>query len=392
MQSKKGSAGTPAPKDVRHFESLKDSGRHTTWFRGNQTKRAPDQARLTSASAVEDWVLDGWLPDAPMIDRDTTVTAFGSCFAANISAWLSERNYRVSKDMESAKDAYVVRMGEGMVNSFVIRQQFEWAWENKIEETPLWHGYNAESFGYDPEVQRQTKALFDATDVFILTLGLSEIWYDEVSGGVFWRTLPKEHYDPSRHKFRISSVEENRENIDAIYQLIRKHRPDAKVIFTLSPIPLVASFRDVSCVSANSVSKAVLRVAIDEVMRKYRDEGHIFYWPSYEIIMDVFGAPFKSDRRHLPKDVLNYVMMQFEQAWCVDEGDRNSLIEQWIHAKVAAGMLPSGLSWAVNKRNGERVRKIADRLSQDEDLKLAHANKKLFDQLLASWGEGIAAE
>ena len=28
-------------------------------------------------------------------------------------------------------------MGEGMVNSFVIRQQFEWAWENKVFDQPL---------------------------------------------------------------------------------------------------------------------------------------------------------------------------------------------------------------------------------------------------------------
>ena len=97
-----------------------------------------------------------------------------------------------------------------------------------------------------------TKKLFDETDVYILTLGLSEVWHDEQTGGVFWRTIPKDAFDPARHKFRVSTVDENRDNLAAIQALIRKHRPDAKIVLTLSPIPLAATFRNVSCVSANT--------------------------------------------------------------------------------------------------------------------------------------------
>jgi len=146
-----------------------------------------------------------------------------------------------------------------------------------------------------------TKKLFDETDVYILTLGLSEVWHDEQTGGVFWRTIPKDAFDPARHKFRVSTVDENRDNLAAIHALIRKHRPDAKIVLTLSPIPLAATFRNVSCVSANTVSKAVLRVAIDEIMRDVGPEGALHYWPGFEIVVYAFGAPFKADRRHLPE-------------------------------------------------------------------------------------------
>jgi hypothetical protein len=264
----------------------------------------------------------------------------------------------------------VVACGEGMVNSFVIRQQFEWAWEGKVFDQPLWHGYKAESYGYDPEVQAETRRIFDETDVFILTFGLSEVWYDEPTGNVFWRTIPKDAYDPARHKFRVSTVEENRDNLRAIYRLIRAHRPDAKIIFTLSPIPLIATFRDVACLTANSVSKSVLRVAIDEVVREVRDEGALFYWPSYELVTDVFAQPFKPDRRHPEGEVLDYIMTLFEHAWC-DGGTlrRPSLTLAWSRALAVSNLLPPAMADAVLTGKRRKLRLLsggADALHPDK--------------------------
>lgn len=347
---------------VVHDRDGDAKARHSEWFRGPRPNRNPDCASMISHTAAADHVIDGWAPDAPVIDKTTRITAFGSCFAANISRWLGERNYRVSEKDPDAQDAYVVRIGEGMVNSFVIRQQFEWAWENKRFEQPLWHGYKKEIYSYDEKVRLQTKALFDNSDVFILTFGLSEIWYDAETENVFWRSVPKEAYDPARHLFRVSTVEENRDNITAIYELIRKHRPDAKIILTLSPVPLSATFRDNSCITANSVSKSVLRVAIDEVVRANQQDGYLFYWPSFELIMDVFRAPFMDDRRHIRRPILDFVMTQFEHSWCKDEdGNLPSLLEAWVKARVAAGFLPARIGTMVEKRMGQRLREITEK-------------------------------
>ncbi len=277
-------------------------------------------------------------------------------------------------------------MGEGMVNSLVIRQQFEWAWENKVFEQALWHGYKAEEFGYDEAVRLETKRLFDETEVFVLTFGLSEVWYDEPTGNVFWRTIPKDAYDPDRHKFRVATVEENRENIRAIYDLIRRHRPDAKIIVTLSPVPLIATFRDVSCITANSVSKASLRVAIDEVVRAVRDDGHMFYWPSYELITDVFRNPFKADRRHMPGEILDHVMRLFEVAWCrgtpITEAE---LLESWVRANVRAGNLPADLRDELRSRRPFRIRDyLRDHRLHDDD-EVDAAWRDVLQALRSAW-------
>ena len=364
-----------------------------TWFRGEHTNFNPKLQQIMQLDGPEKFVLHGWLPDEPLIDKSTQITAFGSCFAANISNWLSERNFRVLNKADDATRAYVVTMGEGMVNSFVIRQQFEWAWENRVFDQPLWHGYKAEEFGYDEKIRLDTKRIFDETEVFILTFGLSEVWYDEPTGNVFWRTIPKEVYDPARHKFRLSTVQENSDNIRAIYDLIRKNRPDAKIIVTLSPVPLVATFRDVSCITANSVSKATLRVAVDQVVTDVRDEGHMFYWPSYELVADVFCSPYKSDRRHVRPVVLNYIMRLFETACCKDsEVDEAELLEAWVRAHVAAGNLPIELQSIVAKRKPYRLRQLLETTRFHEDDAAHEGIAAMLHQLLQHWRAARAAQ
>lgn len=366
-----------------------------TWFRGEHTNFNPTGEQMLHVDSVPNFVLKGWLPDAPMITPDTQITAFGSCFAANISNWLSKRNLRVLNKQEDAKQAYIVAFGEGMVNSFVIRQQFEWAWENKVFDQALWHGYDAAEYGYDPEVQAETKRIFDETDVFILTFGLSEVWYDEPTGNVFWRTIPKDVYDPSRHKFRVSTVEENRDNLEAVYQLIRTHRPDAKIIMTLSPIPLIATFRENSCLTSNSVSKSILRVAIDETVRAHKDEGFLYYWPSYEILTDVMHLPYKPDRRHPPRIVLDYVMTLFEHAWCTRSQDNPppSLSDAWLRANVAAGQLPPELDDIVQHRRPRRMRQFIGRADPiHPDPKIDHRLRRMLTSVLRGWINGEREE
>jgi hypothetical protein len=378
-------------EQLDHDKNTEAGTTHSDWFRGKKPNRNPRLAEMVPATAPAELVIKGWAPDAPLIDSETRITAFGSCFAANISKWLGRRNYRVSTEDPNSQDAYVVRIGEGMVNSFVIRQQFEWAWENRTFEEDLWRGYDKEVYGYDEEIRLQTKNLFDTTDVFILTFGLSEVWYDAETENVFWRTVPKQHFDPERHLFRVSSVEENRDNITAIYDLIRKYRPDAKVIMTLSPVPLIATFRDESCITANAVSKSILRVAIDDVMRAHRDDGYLFYWPSYELITDVFKGPYMEDGRHIKNPVLDFIMTQFEHSWCKDE-DANlpSILEAWVLARVAAGFLPRRVGTMVKKRMPDRLLALTEK-SIFNAIDEPDASRALIVELVNEWkAKGLA--
>lgn len=167
----------------------------------------------------------------------------------------------------------------------------------------------------DGPIRDATRQIFDATDVFIFTLGLSEVWYDKLTDEVFWRAIPSQVYDPERHGFRVLGTDENRANLKRVYELIRLHRPEASIIFTLSPVPLAATFRPVSCITANSVSKASLRVAIDELMRENEADAGLHYFPSYEIVKDFLESPMEDDLRHPTRKTVDFIMRTFQRTF-----------------------------------------------------------------------------
>ena len=366
---------------VRSDAGGRTRAENSTWFRGENTNFHPPRPALLSERAAETWILDGWLPGAPIIDPSTQVTAFGSCFAQHIGEYLARRHYNVVSKDES--NAYVVTMGEGIVNTYALRGQFDWAIDGVAPTTELWHDYKAEKFGYDEAVRQTTREIFERTDVFILTLGLSEVWYDEPTGEVFWRAVPRKRYDPARHKFRVTTVAENAENLRAIHASIRKFRPNAHIVLTLSPIPLFATFRPVSCITANSVSKAILRAAIDELYREANDPL-LHYWPSYEIVVDAFGpGKWDDDGHHIKRPVLDYIMGLFESVYCTGMDPEQSLLELQVQAMEASGDLPADALTAARSGDAARLAPWVDaQLAADrrEAAELVLAYAELFSQ------------
>jgi hypothetical protein len=303
----------------------------SSFYRGDVVNYAPYRRDYAADDFLERYILKGWMPEAPPLDRETKITAFGSCFASHITKHLMAIGYNTSQGR--APDIYISSMGEGLVNTYSILGQFEWALQNKHQPVDLWHGFKAEGYGYDERIRRRTRRVFLETEFFVITLGLSEIWYDEITGGVFWRAVPMSAFDASRHKFRVSSVDETKANLNAIYKLIRDHVPNAKVLFTLSPIPLAATFRPVSCLTASSVSKAILRAGLDEFLRQWADDlnDRLFYFPSYEILHNAFVDPWMDDGRHPSPSIIKSILKTFEAVYCRNEtslADANEFLQK----------------------------------------------------------------
>jgi hypothetical protein len=295
-------------------EELKVTG--TSFFRGEHCNFFPIHGDRERSNFLEKFVLKGLLPAAPPIGRSTRITAFGSCFALNITNHLDTLGFDLSKTRNP--DIYISALSEGLVNVHALAGQLEWALENAPVAPGLWHGYHGEQFGSEEDIRQQTAATLRGTDFFVITFGLSEVWYDEPTGGVFWRAVPKRSYDPERHKFRVCSFAETKDTIERMYALIRKHAPDARVLFTLSPIPLMATFRPIPALVASSASKAILRAALDEFLRDHEADlnQRLFYFPAYEIVNELFFQKFAGDGRHIEVDIIKLVMMLFEATYC----------------------------------------------------------------------------
>lgn len=118
------------------------------WYRGppGSARYLPSLLTLREPRALEEFVLQGWAPGRPLIGRESLVTALGSCFADEIRLWLRARGFRVNEDFRSGssyphvEDSTVplLQCSAGLVNTFVLLQQFEWAFEGRNFEDDLW--------------------------------------------------------------------------------------------------------------------------------------------------------------------------------------------------------------------------------------------------------------
>lgn len=310
------------------------------WFRGENANFLPDKLAMRVCDNFGQSFLHGWLPKEKFITRTTKILTFGSCFAANIAKALGSNGYNLlaTQYANRSSNVYTIACNEGIVNTFTMRQMFDWLYAGKRPDASTWHDYSAHAYEFSDENRASTLEVFRETELFIITLGLSEVWYDKVTGAVYSRAIPAADYNPDRHAFRVSTVAENKENIARIYELIRSHHPKARVVLTLSPVPLVATFRPVSCITASAVSKAVLRVAVDEVLRENEGDGALHYWPSYEIVTHGFPDSFVDDNRHVRDEILNYIMGLFQASYCQDIDI--PLGKLYYDAALATGIVP----------------------------------------------------
>ena len=246
---------------------------------------------------VRQWVLPGHVPPAGMLSADDAVVTLGSCFAREL------RDYLGAAGVGAAN----VWIPSGLNNTFAILDFVSWCVTGR--ETRRGYRYDQDDRGkireWTPEAEREryVQGLREA-GAFVFTLGLAEVWQNRETGAVFWRGVPKDVYRADRHLFRLTTVEENEANVAEIVELVRSVNATAPVVLTLSPVPLKATFREQSCLTADCVSKAVLRVALDLAMS--RGLENVWFWPSFEIVRWVGGhAPWRAfgEDEGKPRDV-----------------------------------------------------------------------------------------
>jgi hypothetical protein len=147
-------------------------------------------------------------------------------------------------------------------------------------------------------------------DVIILTLGYVETWYD-TKLGIYLNTAPPQplvRKHPDRFEFRVLSYQDVLDGLNDVHALLMKHRTKPlRMLLTVSPVPLLSTFRDMDVLLANTYSKSVQRAAIDEFVR---DVEGVDYFPSYEfvILSNPSIAWSRGDFRHVSPDLVARIM------------------------------------------------------------------------------------
>jgi hypothetical protein len=154
--------------------------------------------------------------------------------------------------------------------------------------------------------------MFATSNVFVLTLGLTECWQHADSGHTYpvCPGTARGQYQPQLHRFHNLSHAEVTADLEQLIAGLREVNPALRLILTVSPVPLVATYTSGNVLVASSYSKSVLRAAAGEVEARH---AHVAYFPSYEIISHAasFGQYLDSDLREVADRGVHHVMTSF---------------------------------------------------------------------------------
>jgi hypothetical protein len=280
------------------------------------------------------------------IDLRTPIASMGSCFAREIRKVLLDKGYNyITEETHHPAAVHASAAWERTYNSFSMRQIFEYTfaeWKpdlrwwvspksNKVQDPYrriiLYENLNEAESDFARHRMHSRRAL-ERAEVLILTLGLTEIWEDTCDGSVI--CLPSGPYtneggDMSRYRFRVSRYQENLDNLERIHQLMAAHNPTCKLMITVSPVHLWATFRqDLDVISASCNSKSTLRAVADAF---YTRHDNVYYFPAFEmatIYQPITGKTwFKEDTKenfHINKKTVRFIMQQFFNIFGSEQG------------------------------------------------------------------------
>lgn len=220
---------------------------------------------------IRDHIAVNLKSEPKFLNKTTSFFTMGSCFARNLSKSLRESGY-ASKHME---------ISEYINTTFANRVFVDWLSDAPIDDAV--RDRILELLPPDASKESTLQAIGNS-DVFILTLGVAAAFFDRGTGDF---VLPRPSALNSRalaekYLYRTASVQENVDNVLYLINFIRSISPDIKVIVTVSPVPLLASFEHESTVQADCLSKSTMRLVAHEVVNNSKLEN-ILYWPSFEV-------------------------------------------------------------------------------------------------------------
>ena len=271
------------------------------------------------------------------IGRQTPIATCGSCFAQHIARVLTQRGYNylvteAAPEGDPDPESYGVfpaRTG----NIYTVRQllqTFERAYGLHRPLDVAWRredGAWADPFrpqvrkaGFETvealEADRKrhlaaVRAMFEDCEVFVFTLGLTETWASARDGAVFPLAPGVAGGEPGPdYVFHNMDVEEMTADLRTFLRRLRVVNPGVRLILTVSPVPLVATYEAAHVLTATTYSKAALRVVAESLSRS---DPEVCYFPSYEIITgpQARGRYFAEDLRSVTDDGVARVMEVF---------------------------------------------------------------------------------
>lgn len=310
-------------------------------------KKLPDESYWKRCVAeIEPQNVNPFLPKSAFkLNKQMIIATAGSCFAQHIARFLrmSGYNYLIQEKApaffpeelhgEYNYGTYSARY----CNIYTTRQlvqlfdraygffkPIENAWDNgSYVQDPFRPFVQPNGFVSVDELEADrerhfaaVRRVFEDSDVFVFTLGLTESWRDKRDGSIY-PVAPgcgAGIFEKKDYEFHNLSTSEVINDLNTFLRKLFRVNRKVKVILTVSPVPLIATMSGDHVLAANTYSKSVLRAAAGEVAN---GNDRVVYFPSYEIITSVpsRGAYYMPDCRSVREEGVRHVMRVFFESF-----------------------------------------------------------------------------
>jgi GSCFA family protein len=284
------------------------------------------------------------------LTREQPIVTAGSCFAQHIARYLKKEEFnhlvtepghpRLSSKLRETFNYGLFSARYGNVyTSRQLEQLFRRAYGQFVPEDSVWPGRDGTFIDpFRPTIQPNgfrtpeeldadrdqhlaaVRRAFEQLEVFVFTFGLTECWAATADGAVFPLApgIAGGIFDPDRYVFVNLGVDDVVSDMTTFIESLRDVNRAAKVVLTVSPVPLNATAVDRHVLVSTTYSKSVLRVATQILVESLDD---VYYFPSYEIVTGNFarGKYFAEDLRSIREAGVRHVMrLFFQHATAVD--------------------------------------------------------------------------
>jgi hypothetical protein len=239
----------------------------------------------------------------------------GSCFSENISQKLRHRKFNlVSNPFGVLFDPISI---EKCIYDIVNKNKYsssDMFFHNELYGSWAHHGCFSNS-SENGALENINQTIVDAkhwlkkTNIFIITLGSAYVYYNKLEGKYVANCHKVSQSEFNKELITIVRIVESLNNIK---ELVLSVNPSCKFIVTISP---VRHLRD--GVIENNRSKARLIEAINLFTQAHPD---VYYFPSYEIVIDVLRDYrfFDVDFAH-PNSLATDIVYDYFKKLCISE-------------------------------------------------------------------------
>jgi len=251
-----------------------------------------------------------------LIDYNSKVILLGSCFSDNIGKKL--RYHKFQSVLNPFGILFHPKAIESVIKNAITKKEyteedvffFNERWQSFTTHSKLSASSKEEALNQLNQASALINTALKSSTHIIITLGTSWVYRFLASGKI----VANCHKVP-QHKFKkeLLPITEINKSLSSIISLIRKVNPNINFIFTISP---VRHLRDGFI--ENQQSKSHLISALHQIIK---NQKNIFYFPSYEIMMDELRDYrfYKEDMIHPNQIAINYIWEKFYENWLSDE-------------------------------------------------------------------------